>query len=388
MSTKRRHRGANEGSIYQRTDGRWECKISLGYRNGKRYRPSIYGETRAEVATLLNKALRDHNLGLPVAPERQKVATFLDRWLKESVRPSVRPLTYEQYAQHVRLYLVPAFGHLDLGKLVADHVQAFINRQLQKGLSPRTVQLSLATLKRALKQAERWALIPRNVALLVDAPRVRTPERQPLDPEQSKALLAAAVGERHEALFALLLFGGFREGEALGLEWKNIDFARRTIAVEQSLARIGRGSDEGSKLVPQEPKTPQSRRVVQMPDVVFKYLREQRRRQAEQRLAMGPEWREQGLVFTTQKGTPLEASNVYRAFKSLLLRAGLPNVRVHDLRHSTASLLLNLGVELKTIQTILGHSSIRITSDLYAHLAPKMKRDAADHLDKLFESEN
>jgi integrase len=175
-----------------------------------------------------------------------------------------------------------------------------------------------------------------------------------------------------------------RPGEALALRWKAVDFDRQTLMIEQSLARVGRLTGV-SKLVFQETKTDQSTRSLHMPDLVAKVLLEHRRRQAEMRLAMGPEWIDMGLVFTTGKGTPLEASNVHRDFKKLLKQAGLPHrVRVHDLRHSSASLLLNLGIPLKTIQTILGHSSIKVTADIYAHLAPQIERDAANALDRTF----
>ena len=185
MNDRRRHRGAGEGSITKRKDGRWSAIVSLGWEGGKRKRRTIYGETRAQVAADLNKALRDASLGLPIAPERQKVGAYLTRWLDEAVKPTVRPLTHEQYSQHVRLYLIPAFSHLNLTKLEPEHVQTFINRQLERGLSPRTVQLSIVTLQRALKQAERWNLVARNAARLVDRPRVPKRKATPLDPDES-----------------------------------------------------------------------------------------------------------------------------------------------------------------------------------------------------------
>jgi integrase len=383
---RRRHRGANEGSITRRSDGRWEAKISAGWKDGKRRRISVYGATRAEVAERLNKLLREQAQGLPVDPGRQTVTCFLARWLEECVKPSVRPLSYEQYEQHVRLYLAPVLGSTVLAKLTPEQVQAFINKMLARGLSARTVQLSLVTLKRALKQAERWNLVARNVAKLVDAPRVERHKAEPLDPEQSKRLLEAAKSSERGALFTTMLLCGMRLGEALALSWQQVDFERQTLTIERSLARVGRRTGS-SKLIYQEPKTEQSRRVLHMPALVVAALREQRRRQAELRLHVGADWQDRGLVFTTSKGTPLEAANVHREWKRLLATAGLPtSVRLHDLRHSSASLLLNLGVPLKVIQQILGHSSIKVTADIYAHLAPQMQRDAADALDALMGS--
>lgn len=382
---KKRHRGHGEGHISRRADGRWEAKIDLGWRNGKRLRKSIYAHSRAQVAAKLAQALRDHGMGLPVAPERQTVGAFLKQWLDEAVKPSVRPLTHEQYCQHVRLYLVPALGHIQVARLTPDHVQAFKNRQLERRLSPRTVQLSLVTLKRALKQAERGNLVARNVARLVDAPKIRPHKAQPFNPEQSRHLLETANESKHPALYTTLLLCGLRLSEALGLGWQHIDFDARTLTIERSLARVGRKSPEGSKLIFEDCKTEQSRRVLHLSESAIRALREQRRRQAEARLAALPgRWQDLGLVFTTDRGTPLEQSNVHRDYKQLLAKAGLPNVRIHDLRHSSASLLLNLGIPLKTIQSILGHSSIKVTADIYAHMAPAMARDAADRLDRIF----
>jgi hypothetical protein len=156
MTAMARKRGRNEGSIFQRADGRWCAAVDLGWESGKRRRKYIYAETRQEVAEALTKVLRDQQQGLPVATERQSVGEFLSRWLAESVRPSVRPLTFDIYEQHVSLYLSPALGRTKLSKLTASDVQRFLNRQLKRGLAPRTVQLSLVTLRRALKQGERW----------------------------------------------------------------------------------------------------------------------------------------------------------------------------------------------------------------------------------------
>jgi integrase len=172
-----RKRNAGEGSIFQRKDGRWCSVLHLGWENGRRIRKNLYGSTAAEVQEKLLKARIDHSSGLPVAPERQTVREFLDRWLAESVKPSVRPATHQQYAQHLRLYLCPILGPHILVKLSPQHVQAFVNEKLKNGLSPRTVQLSLVILRHALDTAVKWNLTGRNVAKLVDSPKVKRHER-------------------------------------------------------------------------------------------------------------------------------------------------------------------------------------------------------------------
>jgi integrase len=198
-------RGNNEGTVFKRSDGRWCAVAHSGWENGKRRRKYVYGKTRAKVAEALNKVLQEKAQGLPIAFERQTVAVFLRRWLEDSVKPSVRPLTYQQYHQHVRLFLVPILGTLGLAKLRPQHVQAFLNEKLKGGLSPRTVQLSLVILRHALDQAVSWGLVARNVAKLVDSPKVKRPETQYLTPEQARQFLDSARGKRLEALYSVAL---------------------------------------------------------------------------------------------------------------------------------------------------------------------------------------
>ncbi len=196
-----RKRGANEGTIFKRKDGRWCSVVDVGWENGKRKRKSFYGETRKEVADALNKALSEQAQSLPVAYDRQTVAQFFLRWLDESVRASVRPLTYEQYEQNFKLYIEPVIGKIQLVKLSPQQVQGLINAKLKDGLSPRTVQITLFVLRRAMTQAVKWGLAARNVAELVETPRAERKEIKSLSPEQVQKFLKVMVGERLEAVF-------------------------------------------------------------------------------------------------------------------------------------------------------------------------------------------
>ena len=227
-------RGRNEGTIFQRKDGRWCATVDLGWEGGRRKRKCFYEATRKKVANVLNKALRDNSEGLRIAVERQTVGQFLTRWLAESVKPSVRPLTYEQYAQHVRLYIEPAIGKVRLSKLAPQQVLSLINGKLKDGLSPRTIQITLFVLRRALAQAVKWDLMARNVAELVDGPRVERKEVRPPTGEQVQAFLSALKGERLEALFIVGFALGLRRGEVLGLRWEDVDFENRAISVKQA----------------------------------------------------------------------------------------------------------------------------------------------------------
>jgi integrase len=386
MSKKR---GNSEGSIFQRTDGRWCAVLDLGWVNGVRQRKTFYGMTRREAAEKLNQAIRTKAQGLPVAVERQTLSQFLNRWLTDSVKSSVRPLTYEQYAQHLRLYINPAIGQLQLSKLTPQHVQAFINTKLKEGLSPRTVQITLFVLRRALEQAVKWDLVARNVAKLVDTPHAERPEIKPIVADQVQRFLQAVKGERLEAVFTVGLALGMRRGEVLGLRWEDIDFVGRTVSVKQAVQRSGgrfaEGDGQRSKLHFVTPKSFRGIRTLAMPDCVASALQSHRARQAEERLSVGSGWQDFGLVFTTRKGTPIEPRRVDTEFKRILKKAQLPEtIRLHDSRHFAASLLLAQGVHPRTVMEILGHSDISVTMNTYSHVVPELMRDAADKIDAAF----
>ena len=376
MGTRRGH---GEGSIYQRkSDGKWVSSVDLGYVDGKRKRKTIYGKTRREVAEKLKVALRDQQQGLPVAVERQSVGQFLDRWLDDVVKPTVRPKTFATYAQIVRLYLKPALGRHQLAALTPQHVQAMMNARLGDELSARTVQHMRAVLRTALGQALKWGYVSRNVATLTDPPRVVNRRTKPLSPSQGQVLFEAARGDRLEALYRVALSLGLRQGEALGLRWEDIDFEARTLRVAQALQRV----DGRLRFV--EPKSAQSRRTVPLPETLAAALRAHRERQNEERLAAGDRWQETGLVFTSTIGTPLEPRNATRSFKALLARAGLPNIQFHDLRRGCISFLAAQGVHPRVIMEIVGHSQISLTMNTYAYVLPEVQREAMAVMDYLF----
>ncbi len=246
------------------------------------------------------------------------------------------------------------------------------------GVSPRTVTYARAVLRKALNQAVKWGQVPRNVVTLVDAPRAKRHQITPLTPDQGRALLTAVQGHRLEGLYRVALSLGLRLGEALGLRWEDIDLDTGTLRVAVALQRR-KGSRE---LV--EPKTQQSRRTLPLPQVLISALKTHRTRQLEERLAAAPAWHDQGLVFPSTVGTPIEPRNLTRHFKSVLQAAELPNIRFHDLRHTAASLLVAQGVHPRVVMEILGHSQISLTMNTYAHVLPQAQREATAYMDTLF----
>ncbi len=375
-------RGNGEGTISLRKDGRWEAKLWLA--DGKR--KGYYGSTRQEVARKLAEAMRDRDKGLPQqSDERLRLSTFLQEWL-EGKRATVRPLTWTRY-EGLLAHVQRALGAQQLTRITPRAIQRFYSDlQAEKpagaGLSSTTAHHVHSALRQALASAERQGLIARNPADLVDAPRMRQTEMHTLDLEQSRALLAVAQGDRLEALYVLALATGMRQGELLALRWRDVDLDAHHVQVRGTLSRrTGHGYSIG------EPKTKRSRRRLDLDAESVAALRRQRVRQAEERLATGALWESDArwpdLVFTNRVGRPLDARNLaQQSFKRLLERAGLPIIRFHDLRHTAATLMLLQGINVKVVSERLGHASVAITLDRYAHVLPSMQRDAAEVIGK------
>jgi len=300
------------------------------------------------------------------------VAEYLGRWLEDSVRGTVKITTYAGYESVVRLHVSPTLGGTKLSALTPAHVQGLYRSKLDEGLAPKSVKHVHTTLHRALKQAVRWGPVPRNAAAETDPPRVSSPEMRPFTPVQARTLLDAAEGNRLEALFVLAVTTGMRQGEILGLGWEDMDTEAGVVRVRRTLT-LAKG---GPRLT--EPKTPRSRRSIRLTTSAVDALERHRERQDSEGAARGPDWNGFGLVFCTHRGTPLRRDTLHdKYWKPLLRRAGLPDTRFHDLRHTCATLLLTKGVHPKIVSEMLGHSSIAITLDTYSHVIPGLGDAAA-----------
>ncbi len=369
-------RGHNEGTIYKESDGRWVAAVDLGYVDGKRRRKKLHGKTRAEVARKLTEALKAHHDGLPLPSGQQTVGGFLDAWL-DAVRPSLRARTWTRYEQTLRIHVPGSLRTLQLSRLGPQHLQQLYADRLEHGLAPATVLKLHAVLHHALDQAARWGLAVRNVADLVDAPRVPRREMRTLSPEQAQQFLASADGDPLEALYVLALSTGMRQGEILGLHWRDVDLDSGVARVTGSLARTKSGLTFG------ETKSGRTRQVA-LSGLAIDALRRRRALQNQERLHLGEIWEDHDLVFPNGVGRPMEARNLLRrSFGPLVERSGVPRIRFHDLRHTAATLLLGRGLHPKIVSEMLGHSQISVTLDLYSHVTPMMHRQAAEAMDAM-----
>lgn len=368
-------RGRGEGTITKHAGGLWEAKITVGVdEKGRRKRRSLYAKTRSGVQDKLDAVRRGTDAGTIADGTGETVGAFLRRWVADV---PVRPSTRIHYARNVKLHLVPALGRIPLSKLTVEHVNALQQAKLRSGLSPRSVHHMRAVLRNALGRAVRWGHVARNVAELADPPRVPEFEARFLTVTEARAFLAAARGDRLEALYSVALALGLREGEALGLRWSDVDLDTRALRVTHALQRI---PGAGLQLV--EPKTKSSRRSVALPDAVVRQLRAHRTRQLQERFAAGAQWQELDLVFTTFEGRPLAASHVLAgSFRRIREAAGIDRLRFHDLRHSAATLLLAQGVPQRVVMEQLGHTTLAMTQK-YTHVLPQLMTDAAAAMDR------
>lgn len=366
-------RGVSEGTMRQRSNGRWEAR----YRAGDGRQHSVYGKTRREAQERLRAAQRNADHGIQPIGERMTTGEYLDLWLATSVRPRLRASTAENYATIVRVHIQPALGRVPLAKLTPEHVQGMLLRLAarQPALSPTTVRYVYAVLRIALGRALKTGRVLRNVATLVDAPPKARHDVAPLTGAEVRHLLDVTSGDRLAALYVTAVGLGMRQGELLGLRWSDVDLETGLLSVRHTLQR------RTYQLA--EPKTERGRRTLAMPGIVTVALREHRRRQLAERLAAGPGWKDRNLVFTTMHGSALDTRNVTRALQAALVRATLPRVTFHSLRHACATLLIEQGEELAVVSRLLGHANLSTTADVYAHLTRGMQQRAADRMDAI-----
>lgn len=355
---KRRANG--EGSIYERSNGRFvgEWEDALGKR---RY---VSGKSKADVRAKLKEKLKEKEEGIAVEGNLT-VEKYLDQWL-DSVKDTLRPGAFRRYEESSRIHIKPELGKVKLSRLNALQLQSLYRKKLDEGLSARTVQIIHATLHKSLKQAVRWSVAARNVAEGVTPPRPAKKEIQPLTRDQIKALLNTAEGDRLYTLWVLLATTAMRNGEALALQWKDIDLQAGKLQVRRTIFN--------GEINP--PKTSAGKRTIRLSKLAIAALKQHRTRQAQERIS---EW-----VFSTSEGTPISVHNVHnRYWRPLLERAGLPaTTRMHDLRHSCISLLLGQGVPIKVISEMAGHADVSTTLSVYGHTLPDMQDQAVDGIDQ------
>jgi integrase len=369
-----KRRGHNEGSVYyEESRDRWVAAISL--ENGKRKK--AYCKTKQEAIRKKNEMLREAEQGtLPTGPN-QKLKDYLPDWLENVQREKLRPNSYIKYKKMIR-HIVEELGEIYLTKLTPEQVKRFYTKKLQAGVASKTVHDIHGVLHVALDNAVNWGYIPRNVCDLIDAPRAVSRQGTPLTVEQAKLLLEKIKTHRLEVLITMAIVTGMRRGELLALRWSCVDLNRGLVLVLRTVDNI----DEFG-YIEDEPKTKSSKRTVYLPPFLIEMLKKHRKDQEALKQRVN-QWEEKNLVFPDLHGGYLNPSYMLQMFKGILEDAGLPPMHFHDLRHSAATILLSMGVNVKVIQDLLGHSNVSITLNTYSHLIPSMQQGAAIMMNDVF----
>ncbi|MBK8465315.1 MAG: site-specific integrase [Chloracidobacterium sp.] len=341
------------------------------------------------------KKLQEKNLGEFLEPAAMSLNAFLEKWLEDVVRIKVRSATYDGYESKINTHIRESIGKKRLCDLEGFDIQKLYNDMTKRGLSSKTVRHVHNVLNPALKQAVRWRLIRQNPCDLCELPKLVKKEMRYFTPEETSIFLTHAKGDRYYAAFVLAIECGMRPEEFLGLRWKDIDFEHSRVYVRRALVAKKGGGFEFC-----EPKTAKSRRSIPLSISAVATLKIHRRSQLEAKMKVIDIFADSDLVFPTEIGTPMRYGNLDRRhFKQIIRRAneaikkdnlenntnnhGIPVIRLYDLRHTMATLLLLKGVNPKVVSERLGHSTISLTLDTYSHVLPTMQEAATDHMEKL-----
>lgn len=373
------------GNLRQRSKGSWT--LTLSWREDGRLRQTYHTHkgTKREAEKKLAELINQMDTGQYSPPDKMTVRVFFERWLQDQVwrEGNLSPETAQVYEIIIKKHLVPALGSIRLQKLTPDRIEAYYTDKLANGrrdgkggLSPRTVRHHHRLLHVALETAVKWQLLTRNVADAVVAPKYRQKEMRTFDQDGLNAFLGSIRESKYYPLFYTLLYTGFRRSEAIALRWQDVDVDLGYISVHRTLHQLNDKS-----FVIRQPKSDKSRRLMSLPPTLSILLRHHRDSQRAQRLVLGAPVSDADLVFAHPDGSKLLPHSITNAWKRLAKRAGFEGIRLHDARHSHASLMLLQGVNPKVVSERLGHASVLITLDTYSHVLPGIQEAAARGFD-------
>lgn len=385
-----------ESTIFRDKADRWHGYVSMGRKeDGKRDRRHVSGAKRADVAKRVRALEAQRDSGQVLASGRGwTVGKWLDHWMTSIQVNRIRPKTYQGYESKIRVHIRPALGHLPLVKLQPEHLEALYALMASKGLSGGTTLIVHNIIRRALKVALQRGRVTRNVALLVDSPVQRSTEVVPLTVADAQALLDVAQHHRNGARWSVALALGLRQGEVIGARWSDVDLDEGVWHVLQQQQRVayrhgcggscaeGRTAracpDRTGGLVFSDPKTAKGKRKIGLPPQLLAQLRSHRQSQLEERLAAGSVWQVSDLVFVQPNGAPVDSRRDWQAWKALLSEAGVRDARLHDARHTAASILLAQRIPVRIVMEILGHSGTAVTENIYQHVMPEAISEATN----------
>lgn len=364
-------------------------------KTGKRWRPSVTIDGRkSDAEREMVRMIRELEQGTYIEPSRMTVADYLLHWL-DAHGPNLAPSTLASYTRIIKTHLIPGLGGVLLTKLTPLHIQKYYSHKLKEGradgkeggLSLRTVRYHHTVLREALYHATKWKIIHSNPADDTTPPKHDKAEIHPLNRIQLNKLLEVAEGHKDKWLYMFAAYSGMRQGEILALTWSSVDIdGKKPVArVRQTMGYINR---QGFVFRPIG-KSKKALRGLVLLDQAACALRQRRKQQLEERMAAPPgQYQKTDLIFTDHLGRPLDPSGLTRRFKRLATKAGFPNLRFHDLRHTFATMMLEMGIHPKVVQEYLGHETIGITMDTYSHVVPGVHQEAVTRVNEYLAKQN
>ncbi|TDO35875.1 site-specific recombinase XerD [Kribbella sp. VKM Ac-2527] len=404
----KRHKNPDgRSTIYLGADGKWHGRVTMGVKDdGTPDRRHVKRKSKSDVVDRVKELEKERDSGKvkPVGKEKWTVAGWLTHWLTIA-RPNLRDGAYAAYEVAVRVHLIPGLGAHKLHKLEPEHLERFYTRMQEKGASAGTAHQAHRTIRTALGEAEaRGALTTGNPAEKAKPPRLDLEEEDEIEPytvEEIKALMGEASKRRNSARWAIALALGLRQGEALGLKWSDVDLDTGILKVRRSLNRpryvhgckplCGRKPDfcpDRQKARPDAAPTKSraGRRTIGLPDELTAILREHRTQQAAEKALARQLWNDEDWMFAGRTGKPISPNMDYREWKALLAAAGLRNGRLHDARHTAATVLLLLGVPERAVMDAMGWSSSAMVKR-YQHITAPVRMDIAKRVGGLLWAE-
>ncbi|MBN9759248.1 Integrase [Pseudonocardia sp. Ae406_Ps2] len=397
MTEKKRTRQPNgTSSVYEGKDGYWHGRVTVGVRDdGKSDRRHVMRKSKADAIRAVRKLERDRDSATVQALGRVgTVGEWLEHWVENIAAAVVRENTLAGYRVAIRTHLIPGIGAHRLDRLQPEHLEKLYARMIRNGSSPGTAHQAHRTLRTALGEAERRGRITRNPAALAKAPRVSESEVEPYSVDEVRRLLTTAAEGRNHARWAIALALGLRQGEVLGLRWTDVDLDTGTLLVRRGRLRPryrhGCGGSCGKKAgycpnrVADRPETDETksragRRAIGLPDELVALLKSHREEQDCERDTAAQLWRDSGYVFTDERGEPLNPNTDYHHWKKLLCDAGVRDGRLHDARHTAATVLLILGVPERAVMGLMGWSTTAMAAR-YQHVTGVVRTDVAQRV--------
>jgi integrase len=373
-------RANNEGSVYQRKDGRWVASVT-GLKNGKHVQFSRYAKSEEEARRLLTDLKHRQDKHEPIHFDNQTVGAWLETWLDTFVRPRRKPRTWASYHYTIHKHVLPTLGKIPLAKLAPELIQEIVNEHYEQG-HQRTAAYIRSILHAAFKRAVRMKRMAWNPVDSLDTVSVSSKETEVYTAEQADQFLEANESHRLEALFWVAIGMGLRKGELTGLCLTDLDLEAGSLQVRITSQRVKLPGEAKSRLIEGSPKSKASRRILSIPECVLDALRRHMVRREEESLLAGSAWKESGRVFTTTIGTALDGRNLNKLFNEMAKSANLPRIRFHDLRHTCGTFLHAQGVDPFTIQEILGHSQLS-TTRRYTHVNAAVQKAALERVGEL-----